>query len=262
MKNLLFFIVVFLVYFVASAQERHCFKVGEDVRQIPIDYGGLHTKGLYDIIVRHDTIYCLEEKRIHILPLNGSTEKYIKIPLRENEHTCAICFVSNNSIAVAVQNFEIRKVAVLLLSVYEGKVIWRIDYPDDLGYKTIDQSMAYIQGKLYIPVDSFGESIFSSFLIIDVKKRAKQLIRQGKYFEKMWNDYYVTNFCDSTFLYSRLGRGTYETVIIDGGKKISIEIKRDGFIVDIPFKLDCNNNKIWYWEVKNDSLVINSIRYK
>lgn len=66
-----------------------------------------------------------------------------------------------------------------------------------------------------------------------------------------------------TLLYSRLGNDSYEIRVVGRNttENESFKINRVGEVLDVPFKLDCTRQSIWYWEIVSDSLCVTDLNY-
>ena len=259
------FIVSLFLLSCSNAQDNYTFIIGKGITEFPIEFRDMGPVGITDITVYGDSVYTLENSRIHILSLKGDTGRYVAIPLGKDEKAVAINVLSTDSIAVVISYSTRRSASVLLLSLPVGKILNRIDYRRDAGSNDDqiviedNQSTAYINGKLYIPVTDTRnlDNDPTSFLVVDLSKKKYELLKQSEYFKKGYvKANTITSFCDGTQLSIRITRDGYQARINDSDKNISIDIKRNGEILNIPFKLDCRYDKLWYWQIVNDRTVV------
>jgi hypothetical protein len=265
--KLIYISAITLLFTLSSsiAQDNYAFKIGKGNIEFPIEFEDLGPVGITDIAVFGDSIYSLENSKIHILSLKGGIGRYVPILLGKGEKSAALNIFSVDTVAVVVSHLSRRSVSVIILGIQTGKILNRIDYHRDAGSNDDqigiqdNQSTACICGKLYVPVTDCRnlDKDPASLLVINLKNKKCKLQKQADFFKKGYSsENSIASFCNGTQLFIRIAQSEYQAKINSAQKSVSIKIKRNGEPLNVPFKLDCKFGKLWFWQIVESSTVI------
>lgn len=251
-------------------QDLYKFTIGKGCTELPIEFKDMGASGILGIAVYGDSLYTIENLKIHILSLNGTNGRYIPINSEKGDKALGLNILSHDTIAIVLGHIKKRSVSVLLVSAQAGKVLKRInynretDFSDDQIVIQENQSNAYFGGKLFIPVTDLKNLANdpASLLEINIANNTCKLEKQSKFFKEGYTrTYTIASFCENIQMFTRITVKEYQIKIIKDIKEISLLIERTGEPLNLPFRLDCNSGIIWYWQITdNKTVTIRSLK--
>jgi hypothetical protein len=254
----------------ANAAEEYLFKIGKGDSDFPVEFKDFGPDGIADLVVFGDSVFSIEESRVHVVGLKGGKGRYFPIPVRQQENPRRLVIINKDTAAVVFHYTSKRNIGIYLISTQNGKALDRSEYCGkdgcDINFIGLEaeQGSFYTLGKLYIPVIDIrylGKES-ASIMIFSLTSGKYDLVSKKSFFKERYEkSKTIISFCDGTTSVTRISPREYFVRINDKDEIVTLSLEMNLGLPEIPCKLDCHTMKLWYWQTtKNDMVKITGIQ--